>query len=220
MKNVLRVTTSLFENDSVSSLLMEELLAKFQAGGENFHIVERNFRENPVPHLDADWLQALSTPAVDRSEEQQAKVSYSDSLVAEIQAADTLVIALPMYNFSVPSMLKAWIDHIARAGVTFKYTATGAEGLLQDKQVYLVSAMGGVHEQGDTREKGQTDFLRPYVELIMGFIGLNDVEFITAAGLNMGDRQREQGLAEARAEIENLVSQRNIEQNIPQEEAA
>ena len=214
MKNVLRVTTGLFEESSVTSILMEELLVQLQAGGENFQIVERNFRENPVPHLDADWLQALSTPAADRSEEQQTKVNYSDSLIAEIQAADTLVIALPMYNFSVPSMLKAWIDHISRAGVTFKYTTAGAEGLLQDKKVYLVSAMGGVHEIG------QTDFLRPYMKLIMGFIGLNDVDFITAAGLNMGDQRRAQGLAEARAEIKNLVSQHNFEQNVPQEKAA
>ncbi len=214
MKSVLRVTTSLFEENSVSSLLMEELLQRFRESGEKFEIAEQDFRQNPVPHLDTAWLQALSTADSNRSDEQQAKVDYSDALIAEVQAADTIVIALPMYNFSVPSMLKAWIDHISRAGVTFQYTADGAEGLLADKRVYLVTTMGGVHETG------VSDFLRPYVRLIMEFIGLNDVHFITADGLNMGDERRQQGLDSARKEIEVLVSQHNIEQNVIEEEAA
>jgi FMN-dependent NADH-azoreductase len=179
MRNVLRITTSLFEENSISSQLTDELLAGLRAQGEEFDVKERNFHQDPVPHLDAAWLKALMAPAADRSDEQQGKVDYSDTLIAEIMAADTIVIALPMYNFSVPSMLKAWIDHIARAGVTFKYTETGAVGLLQDKKVYLVAAMGGVHESGTT------DFLRPYMKLIMSFIGLDDVEFISADGLNM-----------------------------------
>ncbi len=199
MKNVLRLTSSIFEEGSVSSMLMQELLSAFVSAGESFQIVERNFRESPVPHLDAAWLQALMTPEADRSDEQQAKVDYSDSLIAEVQQADTLVIALPMYNFSLPSMLKAWVDHIARAGVTFKYTESGPVGLLQDKKVYLVAAMGGVHDSA------ASDFLRPYMKLIMSFVGLTDVEFITADGLNMGPERREQGIEQARQQIANTV---------------
>ena len=116
MRNVLRITTSVFEENSISSQLTDELLVGLRAQGEEFDVKERDFHQDPVPHLDAAWLQALMTPEADRSDEQQGKVDYSDSLIAEIMAADTIVIALPMYNFTVPSMLKAWIDHIARAG--------------------------------------------------------------------------------------------------------
>ena len=200
MRNVLRITTSLFEENSISSQLTDELLVGLRAQGEEFDVKERDFHQDPVPHLDAAWLQALMTPEADRSDEQQGKVDYSDSLIAEIMVADTIVIALPMYNFTVPSMLKAWIDHIARAGVTFKTTETGAVGLLQDKKVYLVAAMGGVHESG------ATDFLRPYMKLIMSFIGLDDVEFISADGLNMGGDRRAQGLSQARSRIAKIVA--------------
>lgn len=205
MKNVLRITTSIFEKDSVSSMLMEELIAALESEGGVPNIVERNFREEPVPHLDASWLQALSTPDTERSAEQKAKVDYSDSLITELQVADTIVIALPMYNFSLPSMLKAWVDHIARAGATFKYTEKGSVGLLQDKKVYLVAAMGGIHDSG------VTDFLRPYMKHILSFVGITDVEMISATGLNMGPEKREQGIAQARVEIAKAVSQQDVQ---------
>ena len=199
MKNVLRITTSILGEGSVSSELMDDLLVKLSAR-ESFDVTERNFTDEAIPHLDGPWLNALSTAEEDRSAEQQAKVAFSDTLIAELLEADTLVIALPMYNFSVPSMLKAWVDHIARAGVTFKYTENGAVGLLEDKKVYLVATMGGMHEAG------VSDFLRPFMKQIMAFIGLNDVQFITADGLNMGPERREQGIAKARNEIANSVN--------------
>lgn len=214
MNKLLRLTTSLFEQDSVSSQLMEELIQGLAAQGEQLQIQERDFRKQPVPHLDAEWLSALSTPAAERSAEQQSKVDYSDALVAELQAADTIIIALPMYNFSVPSMLKAWVDHIARAGVTFKYTDSGVQGLLQGKRVYFVAAMGGVHESG------KTDFLRPYMKVIMSFIGLDQVEFISAEGLNMGPERRQQGLAAAREQIKDLLAQHSPAPTAAAEQAA
>jgi FMN-dependent NADH-azoreductase len=134
------------------------------------------------------------------SAEQQEKASFSDSLISEIQVADILVIGLPMYNFTVPSMLKAWIDHIARAGVTFAYTEQGPKGLLKNKKVYLVSAMGGVHDTA------ATDFLRPYMKLIMGFIGLDDVEIINAGALGMGEGLRAESLAAAQIKIQTLTA--------------
>lgn len=199
MKNVLRITASILGEGSVSSELMDNLLAKLGAG-TSLDVIERNFIDQAIPHLDGPWLAALSTLEADRSSEEQAKAAFSDQLVAELLMADVLVIGLPMYNFSVPSMLKAWVDHIARAGVTFKYTENGAVGLLEGKKVYLVAAMGGIHETS------ATDFLRPYMKHIMAFIGLSDVEFITADGLNMGPERREQGLNDARNQIADIVN--------------
>jgi len=204
MRNVLRITASIMGEGSVSSELVDDLLAKLGTR-EPLDVTERNFTDQAIPHLDGPWLAALSTAEADRSAEQQAKVAFSDKLIAELLEADILVIALPMYNFSVPSMLKAWIDHIARAGITFKYTENGAVGLLEGKKVYLVAAMGGIHEAN------ATDFLRPYMEQIMAFIGLSDVQFITADGLNISPERREQGLASARSEIANSVSGRTEE---------
>ena len=201
MKNVLRITTSILGEGSVSSELMDDLLAKLGAQ-ESLNVTERNFADQAIPHLDGAWLTALSTAAADRSSAQQAKAAFSDELVAEILQADYLVIGLPMYNFSLPSMLKAWVDHIARAGVTFTYTEKGPVGLLEGKKVYLVAALGGIHDTS------ATDFLRPYMQHIMAFVGLNDVQFISADGLNMGPERREQGLASARNQIANIVSNR------------
>lgn len=199
MNNVLRISTSLFAEASVSTGLVDDLLAGFEDNGETFTTVHRDFGKEAIPHLDGQWLQAISTPAEARDEEQRAKVAFSDKLISEVQAADTLVIGLPMYNFTVPSMLKAWIDHVARAGVTFAYTEQGPKGLLKNKKVYLVAAMGGIHDTA------ATDFLRPYMKLIMGFIGLDDVEVITASGLNLGDEMRAQGIAKAKQEIADLL---------------
>jgi FMN-dependent NADH-azoreductase len=201
MNNVLRVSSSILGENSASSLLTQELVEALAGKNESFIVTERNFSQTPIPHLDEQWLQALHADADSRSTEQQAKVAFSDGLIDEVIAADTLIIALPMYNFTVPSMLKAWIDHVARAGVTFAYTEQGPKGLLKDKKVYLVASTGGVHEVG------VSDFLRPYMKLVMGFIGLTDVEIITASGLNLGPEQREAGLNAARKQIASLVAQ-------------
>lgn len=211
---VLRLHTSLFEEGSVSSQLVGELTEALAGNGAALQVVDRDFRETPIPHLDGKRLQALSTPEAERTAEQQAMVDYADSLIAEVQTANVLIIALPMYNFSVPSMFKAWIDYIARAGVTFAYTEQGPKGLLEGKKAYLVSAMGGIHEPG------VSDFLRPYVELLMNFIGITDVEFINARGLNMGDEARQQGLQEARADIQRVITSSTTNPLLTEEEAA
>jgi len=200
MKNLLRISTSLFEENSVSSALSADLIVALKGKGEDFTVIERDFSKQAIPHLDGQWLEAISTPAAQRSAEQQEKVAFSDSLIAQVQTADILVIGLPMYNFTVPSMLKAWIDHIARAGVTFAYTEQGPKGLLKNKKVYLVSAMGGVHDTA------ATDFLRPYMKLIMSFIGLDDVEIINAGGLSMGEEFRAKSLAAAQMKIQTLAA--------------
>lgn len=133
MKNVLRITTSIMGEGSVSSQLMDELLDKLRSR-EELNIVERNFAHQSIPHLDSSMLASLTTVESDRNDEQQANVAFSDQLISELQEADILVVGLPMYNFSLPSMLKAWVDHIARAGVTFKYTDEGPVGLLEKRR--------------------------------------------------------------------------------------
>lgn len=197
--NVLRLHTSLFAENSVSSQLVEDLTEALGSNIGQLNIVDRDFRQTPIPHLDGERLTALMTNENERTPEQQSIVEYADSLIAEVKESDVLIIALPMYNFSVPSMFKAWFDHIARAGVTFAYTEQGPKGLLEGKKAYLVSAMGGVHEVG------QSDFLRPYVELLMKFIGIDDLEFVTASGLNMGEEARTSGLDEAQKDILRVV---------------
>lgn len=210
--NVLRLHTSLFAESSVSSKLVDDLTTAMSASFGPLKVVDRDFRQTAIPHLDSERLTALMTDQADRTPEQQAAVDFSDSLIAEVEAADVLIIALPMYNFSVPSMFKAWFDHIARAGVTFAYTEQGPKGLLKGKKAYLVSAMGGVHEIG------QSDFLRPYVELLMKFIGIEDLEFVTASGLNMGEEARDQGIRDAQSDI--LRSVKNKPNALALEEVA
>ena len=195
MTKLLRINSSITGDNSVSRSLAANLADALAAQGA-IEIVDRDLAATPVPHLDGARLGALGTPAQERTAEQAAVVAFADELIAEVLAADVLLIALPMYNFTVPSVLKAWVDHIARAGVTFKYTDTGPVGLLEGKKAYLVSALGGKHEAG------KTDFMRPYMRVIMNFIGISDVEFISAEGLNMGDESRAAGLAAAKEAIE------------------
>lgn len=212
MTRVLQLNTSILGDNSVSSALIDKLTARLQAAGERLDITLRDFSQQAIPHIDGEWLQALMTPEADRSEAQQVKVDFSDQLIAELQAADVLIIGLPMYNFSVPSMLKAWNDHVARAGATFKYTDSGPVGLLDDKKVFLVTAMGGIHKVGGG------DFLRPYMKQFLGLMGLSDITFITAAGLNMGEQPRAEGIAHAENEIDDAVAA--YRQARQQEEAA
>ncbi len=198
---VLRLTTSILGEASVSTSLIDGLVERLSAVVGALDVVERNFGKTPIPHFDGEWLTAIMTPEADRSDAQQRKAAFSKELITELQNADVVVIALPMYNFSVPSMLKAWNDHVARAGETFKYTDKGSVGLLNDKKVFLVTAMGGQHEPG------KTDFLRPYMRHFLGFLGLKDITFITASGLSMGDEPRAAGLASAEAEIDAAIEQ-------------
>lgn len=198
MKTLLRLDTSLFSGQGVSTQLSDELLNKFTANNPALNIIHRNFAEQPIPHLDGEWLQALMTPAETRSEAQQQKVNFSDQLINELQEADTIVIGLPMYNFSIPSMLKAWFDHVARAGTTFRYTSSGSEGLLNNKKVYLVSTRGGIHKDLPT------DTQIPFVKTFLAFLGLTNVEIIYAEGLNMGDDIRNAAIESAKQSIDAL----------------
>lgn len=203
MSKVLRLKTSIFDtqdNQGVSSQLGDALVSRLGDGDAELTLVTRDFSHGAVPYLDNAYLQALSTPPAQRSQEQADKVAYSDALIAEVQDADTIVIGVPMYNFAIPAALKSWTDHLARAGVTFRYTDTGPVGLLTNKKVYVLLSTGGQHQEG------VTDFLRPYLRTYFSFLGMTEVEFIVADGLNMGEKPRSEGLHKARVQIQNLSS--------------
>jgi len=187
----LQINSSLFGPGGQSTTLANEFVA--QLGGK---VIVRDLAKDPVPHLDGARFGAFLAKPADRTPAQQAVIDYSDELIGELKAADTIVIGLPMYNFGIPSTLKAYFDHIARTGVTFKYTDKGAVGLLTGKKAYLVVARGGVY--------GNAHPHATYVRDFLAFVGITDVEYIYAEGLAISPASKEQGLAKARAAIQRL----------------
>ncbi len=160
---------------------------------------ERDLARDPVPHLDAERFGAFIAKPEARTLKQDALVAYSDGLINELKQADVIVLGLPMYNFGVPSALKAYFDHIARAGVTFKYTEKGPVGLLTGKKAYVFATRGGLYE-GTPRDT-QTTYVRDF----LAFLGIADVQFVYAEGLAMGDANKAASLAKARESLHNLV---------------
>ena len=200
MSTVLKINASLFAANGQSSQLAERFVAAWQASHPGARVVERDLTTHPVPHLDAARFTAFLVQPEARSAEQQAVVAFSDALIAELRAADVIVLGLPMYNFGIPSQLKAYFDHIARAGVTFRYTANGPEGLLTGKKAYIFATRGGLY--AGTPLDSQTTYVRDF----LGFLGITDVEFIYAEGLNMGEPSKQAALANAQERLEELAA--------------
>ncbi|RAS12629.1 MULTISPECIES: FMN-dependent NADH-azoreductase [Microvirgula] len=198
--NVLKITSSARGQVSESTRLADNYITALRAVQPELKVVTRDLATDALPHIDGNVLGAFFTPAEQRTAEQQALIARSDALVAELQAADAIVLAVPMYNFGIPSTLKAYFDWIARAGVTFKYTPTGPVGLLADKPVTVFAARGGLYQ--GTPHDTQTGYLKDF----LGFIGLKSVEFVYAEGLNMGDELRAKAEAEAASRIAELVA--------------
>lgn len=198
--NILQVNTSArrYANGegSQSTRLANELAGRLAAANPGAGVTLRDLTADPHPVLDERALGALFTPAEQRTPEQAARVALDDALIAEAQAADVIVLAVPMYNFGVSVHLKNWIDAIARAGVTFRYTAQGPEGMLKGKKVYAVLTRGGKYR--DTPADSQV----PYLKMVLGFLGMTDVQFIYAEGLNMGPEAASAGIASAQRDIE------------------
>jgi FMN-dependent NADH-azoreductase len=188
----LQLNTSLFGPGGQSTTLANEFVAR--RGGR---VIVRDLAENPVPHLDAERFGAFLAKPEARTPAQQAVVDYSDALIAELRVADTIVIGLPMYNFSVPSTLRAYFDHVARAGVTFKYTDRGQVGLLTGKKAYVFVTRGGVY--------GDEHIHTRYVRDFLAFLGIADVEFIYAEGLAISPASKDAALAKAREVIARLT---------------
>jgi FMN-dependent NADH-azoreductase len=208
MTTILQINSSLHGDAAQSSRLASEFVAELggsrqrqgSTSAPGSEVIVRDLSVTPIPHLTAERLAALSTAAAERTLDQQRIVSESDELIDELKRADVIVIGLPMYNFGVPSTLKAYFDHVARAGVTFRYTANGPEGLLQGKRAYVIATRGGRYA-GTAR-----DLQSAFVQQFLAFIGITDVEFVYAEGLAMGEEARAAGLAEAGRRIEQLAA--------------
>lgn len=200
MSTLLKINASLFSSQGQSSQLADSFVAARLAAHPDTRVISRDLAAEPVPHLDAARFLSFLAKPEERSAEQQAVVSFSDALIAEIREADEIVIGLPMYNFGIPSTLKAYFDHIARAGVTFRYTATGPEGLLGGKKVHVFAARGGLY--AGTPKDSQTTYVRDF----LGFIGITDVEFVYAEGLNMGEDSKSAALSAAHRQLEQLAA--------------
>ena len=200
MKTLLQLKTSLFSDHGESSRLSNRFVEQWRARNPVSRVMVRDLALDPVPHLDAAAFKAFLTKAEARTAEQARVVSYSDALIEELKLADEIVIGLPMYNFGVPSILKAYIDHIARAGVTFRYTPAGPVGLLTGKKVYVFATRGGryVGTPLDTESSYLRDVLR--------FLGMTDVKFVYAEGLATGELMKAQSLTAAHVQLDRLTS--------------
>jgi FMN-dependent NADH-azoreductase len=194
---ILQIKSSLFSSGGQSSQLADEYIARQVAVDPDTDVIVRDLAADPVPHLTAERFQSFLAKPESRTEAQREVAGFSDALIAELRAADTIVIGLPMYNFGVPSTLKAYFDHVARAGETFRYTETGPVGLLTGKRAIVFATRGGLY--AGTPLDSQTAYMKTF----LGFLGITDVDFVYAEELARGDAKKQVALATAR-----LASQR------------
>jgi len=167
---------------SFSIKLGNALVEKLQAANPNSTVKVHSLIKTPFPHLEEAHLNSFFTPVESRTPEMLEAVKHSDDAIAELQDADTIVIGVPMYNFGIHSTLKAWIDHIARAGISFRYTEKGPEGLIKNKKVYLAISTGGIYSEGPMKS---FDFTEPYLRSVLGFLGMTDITAYRVEGVNM-----------------------------------
>ena len=199
MKSILQLNASILSDNGQSSRLANEFVAALRKEEPDAKLILRDLARDPVPHLDADRFGAFIAKPEARTLKQDAFVAYSDGLIGELKQADIIVLGLPMYNFGVPSTLKAYFDHVARAGVTFNYTATGPVGLLTGKKVYIFATRGGMYV-GTPRDT-QTGYVRDF----LAFLGMTDVEFVYAEGLAISEASKSASLEKARDTLKQLV---------------
>jgi len=198
MSTLLYVRTSLYGAQAASSQLAERFIAQWRTRNPDGHVITRDLAADPVPHLTAERFQAFNTSPEARTPEQRTVVEYSDALIDELRIADAIVLAVPMYNFGVPSTLRTYFDHVARAGVTFRYTSAGAEGLLAGRRAYVFVTRGGIYD-------GPADTQAPYLRQFLRFIGIES-QFVFAQGLSHGGDLRQQSLAAAQEQIARLAA--------------
>jgi len=193
--NILHITSSVRGDASESTRVTQQIVDKLVAANPGATVKRRDLGAQPHPLLDGAALGALFTPADQRSAAQLARVELDDALILEAQAADVIVLGAPMYNFAMPVQLKSWFDAIARAGVTFRYTETGPEGLLKNKKVYVAAARGGIYEEANDPQV-------PQMRALLGFLGLTDQTFIYSSGMAMGPEAAAKAQAAANAAID------------------
>lgn len=206
MKKMLVITTSLNGAEGNSTKLAQQFVAQLQDKVQDnaqdnvqWQVTELDLNKAALPHLGSEEIQAWSTSPSERTEVQQAFASISDNYVEQLKAADVIVLGVPMYNFGIPSALKAWIDRVARAGVTFQYTENGPEGLLKNKSVYILAARGGMY--AGTALDTQTNYLKD----VFNFIGLDNIHFVYAEGLAMGEGNAQKAWQKSNEKIIELI---------------
>ena len=201
MSNILVINSSAATGDSVSRVLVADAVTKLLEVNPNARITHRDLGENPPPHLVAQTLNGVRGTATTDTE--FAARRLSDELIGELKAADTVVMGAPMYNFSVPTTLRAWFDHVLRAGVTFKYADGAVRGLLAGKRVIVIESRGGLYSEGPAQA---VDFQEPYLRHLLGFIGITDVTFVHAEKIGYGPEARTASLEAAKAKISEVVA--------------
>lgn len=201
MSNILVLNSSLSGEASVSRLLVADAVTELTQRDPGATLVFRDLATNPIPHLLPETVAGVRAQATTPAE--LAARALSDELIAELRHADTIVIGAPMYNFSIPTTLRTWFDHVLRAGETFSYSEAGPKGLLEGKRVIVVESRGGFYSEGPAQAM---DFQEPYLRQLLGFIGLTDVTFVRAEKIGYGPDAREQALAGSRAALAKLAA--------------
>lgn len=197
MSKVLVITSSALADASASNSLVGDAVSRLREADPDIEVIVRDLGANPIPHLGPDAALALGggAPANDA---QAAARELSDALVAELAGAETIVIGSPMYNFGIASTLKAWFDHVLRAGITFRYTENGPEGLLRGKRAIVIETRGGIYADGPAQT---LDAQEPHLRALLRFIGIEDLVFIRAEGLALGPAARSQAIATAQTRV-------------------
>lgn len=198
--NILQINGSARANGSNSTRVADAITARLKARDPQATVELRDLARDPHPVLDETALSALFTPADQRTPQQSERVALDDALIAQLKRADVIVLGVPMYNFGVSVQIKSWIDAVTRAGQTFRYTANGPEGLVSGKKVYVGLARGGIYR--DTPADSQV----PYLKGVLGLMGMTDVEFIYAEGVNMGPDRASAAFDEVAAQIDEIVA--------------
>ncbi len=200
MSKLLVLKSSILAGYSQSGQLADHLVSEWKAAHPGDDVTERDLAANPIPVLDGELVGALRPSDAALTPRQQEALDLSNELIAELQAHDTIVITAPMYNFNIPTQLKNYFDLVARAGVTFRYTEQGPEGLIKGKKVVVLSSRGGIHK--DT----PSDLLTPYLTLFLGFLGMSDVQFVFAEGIGYGPEVAAKAASDAKEVISQIVT--------------
>ncbi len=202
MKNILLIQSSPRGSRSYSHRFAADIVAALQASHPGARLIVRDLAQSPLPHIGEEFVSAIGAAAQSRTPEQAEAIARSDTLIDELLAADVIVLAVPMYNFGPPSTLKAWVDHVLRAGRTFAYTAQGPQGQVHGKKAILVVARGGVYSQGPMQA---LDFQESYLRRVLGFIGIDDVQVVRVEGVAMGEAALDAAIRSATAQTQALA---------------
>lgn len=200
MTTLLQINTSLFSEQGNSSQLAERFVQRWRGAHPDGRVITRDLAKNPLPHLSAERAQAFFTAPEQRTPEQAAHAAASQEVIDELRSAEVVVLGLPLYNFGIPSTLKAYFDHLARAGITFRYGPNGPVGLLGERKLYVLAARGGFFK--GTALDTQTQ----YITHFFNFLGVTDIEFVYAEGLNISEEQKQQSLHTAQQQIAALAA--------------